>query len=168
MPKRQAVGTEVLLAKATLLISKLTLKNELEIRELQSAVFKTLTMSDSSDFVVRAREATKSFVDDSKVARDHSSAPPKGEMHIYAWEALIRVAVELGDAPTDAVAIIQKHRAESGDPEQLSKFIYMCKVKKAYDRGTVKIHFAGHPDLGKVIEALIAVMVTDGAKERKG
>ena len=45
--KRQAVGTEALLAKATLLISKLALNNEFEIRELQNAVFRTLTLADS-------------------------------------------------------------------------------------------------------------------------
>ena len=28
---------------------------------------------------------------------------------------------------------------------------YVCKVKKAYDRGTVKLHIAGHPDVGKII-----------------
>ena len=79
--KRQAVGTEALLAKATLLISKLTLKNELEVRELQAAVFRTLTMSDSSDFIVRAREATKKYVDESKAAREQGNPVPKGEMH---------------------------------------------------------------------------------------
>lgn len=53
--KRQAAGSEALLAKATLLISKLTLKNELEVRELQSAVFRTLTLDVSPDFIVKVR-----------------------------------------------------------------------------------------------------------------
>lgn len=166
--KRQAVGTEALLAKATLLISKLTLKNELEVRELQSAVFRTLTVDESCDFIVQARVATKTFVEDSKVARDQGNAPPKGEMHVYAWEALTRVAVETADAPADAVAVLQKHRAESGDPEHLSASIYVCKVKKAYDRGVVKLHIAGHPLLSSVIDAVIQVLVFAGAKERRG
>ena len=70
--KMQAVGTEALLAKATLLISKLTLKNELEVCELQSIVFRTLTLDESCDFIVQARAATKTFVEDSKVPRDSS------------------------------------------------------------------------------------------------
>ena len=104
-PKRQAAGTEALLAKTTLLISKLTLKNELEIRELQSAVFRTLTLSDSSEFVVRMRAATKSFIDESKAARDQGQAP-QGKMHVYAWEALTRVAVEAQDAPAEVISVI--------------------------------------------------------------
>eukprot|EP00434_Breviolum_minutum_P031879 symbB.v1.2.028194.t1/scaffold2897.1/size67685/5 len=166
--KRQAVGTEALLAKATLLISKLTLKNELEVRELQAAVFRTLTMSDSSDFIVRAREATKQYVDESKAAREQGNPVPKGEMHVYAWEALTRVAMETADAPAEAVEVIKVHRQSAADPELLSAQIYVCKVKKAYDRGVVKLHLAGHPDLGKVIDAVIAVLISTGAKERKG
>ena len=41
-------------------------------------------------------------------------------------------------------------------------------MKKAYDRGVVKLHLAGHPNLGKVIDAVIAVLISTGAKERKG
>lgn len=166
--KRQAVGSEALLAKATLLISKLTLKNELEVRELQSAVFRTLTLDESSEFIVQARAATKSFVEDSKAARDQGAVLPKGEMHVYAWEALTRVAVETADAPPDAVAALQKHRNESSDPEHLSAYIYVCKVKKAYDRGIVKLHVAGHPQMSSVIDAAIQVLVFTGAKERRG
>ena len=80
-------------------------------------------------------------------------------MHVYAWEALTRVAVETADAPADAVAVLQKHRAESVDPEHLSAYIYVCKVKKAYDRGgAVKLHVAG-PLLSPVIYAVIQVLV---------
>ena len=166
--KRQAVGSEALLAKSTLLISKLTLKNELEIRELQSAVFRTLTLADSLEFVVQARAATKAYTDDAKFSRDNGGPMPKGELHVYAWEAITRVAVETADAPSDLVETVKQHRAESSDPELLGSLIYVCKIKKASDRGTVKIHIAGHPDIGKIIQAVVGIMVHTGAKERRG
>ena len=72
------------MAKATLLISKLTLKNELEIRELQSAVFRTLTLDESLAFIVEARAATKSYTEEANAARDQGTALPKGELHVYA------------------------------------------------------------------------------------
>ena len=99
--KRQAVLSEALLAEATLLVSKLTLKNELEIRKLQSAVFRTLTLADSLDFIVQARAATKAYTEEAKHARDNGTALPKGELHVYAWEAITRVAMETAGAPTD-------------------------------------------------------------------
>ena len=151
-PKRQAVGTEALLAKATLLISKLTLKKELEIRELQSAVFRTLTLSFFCEFVVRMRAATKSYIDESKAARDQGQAP-QGEMHVYAWEALTRVAVEAQDAPSKVISVIQKHRDEATDPTALGAAIYICKIKKTYDKGIVKLRMAGRADMNSVLDA---------------
>ena len=80
------------------------------------------------------------------------------EMHVYAWEALTRVAMETADAPAEAVEVIKVHRQSPADPELLSAQIYVCKVKKAYDRGVAKLHLAGHANLGKVIDAVIAVL----------
>ena len=44
----------------------------------------------------------------------------------------------------------------------------MCKVKKAYDKGVVKVYLAGHPSVSPVIDALAAAMVKAGAKDRRG
>ena len=64
--------------------------------------------------------------------------------------------------------IIKKHRDEPTDPQGLASLIYVCKIKKAYDRGVVKLHLAGHPDMGTVIDAVVAILVHAGAKERRG
>lgn len=69
------------------------LKNELEMRE-PSAVFRTLTLDESLAFVVEARAATKSYAEEAKGARDQGTALSKGELHVYAWDAITRVAVE--------------------------------------------------------------------------
>ena len=93
------------------------LKNELEMREL-SAVFRMLTLDESLAFVVEARAATKSYAAEAKGARDQGTALSKGELHVYAWDAITRVAVETTDAPSEMVNIVKKQRDESTDPQK--------------------------------------------------
>ena len=48
------------------------------------------------------------------------------------------------------------------------QLIFVCKIKKAYDRRIVKVHLAGHQQIDSVIDAVVAAMVLSGARERRG
>ncbi|CAE7921388.1 unnamed protein product [Symbiodinium necroappetens] len=166
--KRQAIGTEALLAKAMLLVSKLTLKAELEVRELQAATFRTLTITEMSAFVTEARATMKAYTAASKQARDNGQPAPLGEPHVHVWSCFLKAALDVQGMSEEHVQRINEHRAQSADPHALAQLIFVCKIKKAYDRGIVKVHLAGHQQIDSVIDAVVAAMVLSGARERRG
>ena len=166
--KRQAIGTEALLAKAVLLVSKLTLKAELEVHELQAATFRTLTITEMSAFVTEARATMKAYTAASKQARDNGQPAPLGEPHVHVWSCFLKAALDVQGMSEEHVQRINEHRAQSADPHALAQLIFVCKIKKAYDRGIVKVHLAGHQQIDSVIDAVVAAMVLSGARERRG
>ena len=50
------------------------------------------------------------------------------------------------EPPTDMVEMMRQHHSESADPEILGSMIYVQGQEKIYDRGTLKLHIAGHRD----------------------
>ena len=74
--------------KALLLVSKMTLRQELEIRELQSAVFKTFVVREPNPIISTAKAEVGSYLEKAKMARSSGGSLPEGEVHAYAWAAL--------------------------------------------------------------------------------
>ena len=90
--KNMAVGHDKQqVSRALHLIGRLCLKNALEVRELQAAVFHTFLVPKRSDYVQAPLAATKEFADKAKRAKEGKCALPPGEPHVHAWAAMLRV-----------------------------------------------------------------------------
>ena len=86
--KKMAVGHDKQqVSRALHLIGRLCLKNALEVRELQAAVFHTFLVPKHSDYVQAPLAATKEFANKAKRAKEGKCALPPGEPHVHAWAA---------------------------------------------------------------------------------
>ena len=108
------IGPDKQLTKAVHAIAKHSLKNALEVRELQAALLKTFLVPKSSPYVQSALVATKEFADRAKQARDGKGQPPAGEPHVHALAALLRTAIDDTALSADDKEVIQVHR--NGSP----------------------------------------------------
>ena len=67
-----------------LILSRLALKHDLEIRELQAATFHTLLVKQDEPLMLACKGATGLFVSKSKEGQR-----PLGEPHVYGWAAMM-------------------------------------------------------------------------------
>ena len=166
--KKLAVGHDKQMSKALHLIGKLSLKNALEVRELQAAVFHTFLTPKKSEYVQAALAATKDFADKAKRAKEGKCAMPPGEPHVHAWAAMLRVALEDPALSESDKQAIQVHRNNSTHADELSHAIFVCKLRKAFDRDTVKCFFSVHRDAEPALQAVTKGLMAHGAKQKLG
>ncbi|CAE8587020.1 unnamed protein product [Polarella glacialis] len=161
-------GHSELVKKTLLLVAKLTLKQELEIRELQSAVFRTYLLDVSNPFVNAIKESVGEYIAQSKKHRDGSmSDAPEGEIHAHAWNAITTVAMAQ-KIEQSSQAAIATHRAAITSPKDLSGIIYIAKLKKAWAKNTFKLHLAAHPSHQDLLDFVEAALASSGATPKKG
>ena len=93
---------------------------------------------------------------------------PPAEPHVHAWAAMLRVALDdkaLNE--TDKQAIIDS-RAGATDPDLVCHVIYVCKIRKAFDRETMKMFFSVHAGAQPALSALCKGIVASGGKQKAG
>ena len=166
--KKFAVGPDKQLTKAVHAIAKLSLKNALEVRELQAAMLRTFLVPKPSPYVQSALVATKEFTDRAKQARDGKGQFPAGEPHVHAWAALLRTAIDDTALFADDKEVIQVRRDGSPDADSLLQLVMVCKVMKAFDRDSVKLQFAVHSCVEPTLAALSKGIVAHGGKQKMG
>ncbi|CAE7943317.1 unnamed protein product [Symbiodinium necroappetens] len=168
MAKRVAVGTEKDMAKAVHLIARLCPKNSLEVRQLQAACFVMFILPKACPYVQAVVNATKQYADKAKGAQSGKCEPPPGEPHVHAWAALLRVAMDDEALNTDDRQAIEQHRAVSTDPLIMSGIVYVCKVRKAFDRDSMKMFFSVHRDAEPSLTALTKGLIHAGGRLKRG
>ena len=164
--KKMAVGHDKHVSKALHLIGRLCLKNALEVRELQAAVFITFLVPKKSDYVQAPLAATKEFAENAKRAKEGKCPMPPGKPHVHAWAAILRVALEdtaLGDFDKQN---IQSHRNSSTDPEAMSQAVFV--QTEAYDRDSMKAFFSVHRDVEPALKAVMKGITAHGGKQKVG
>ena len=154
--------------KALLLVSKMTLRQELEIRELQSAVFKTFVVREPNPIISTVKAEVGSYLEKAKMARSSGGSLPEGEVHAYAWAALTQVAVQQETLDGTSKAVIDSHRAAMASPDMIADVVYIAKLKKAFNKGEFKLFLAVSPAHHGLLEAVSAGVLATGAVEKKG
>ena len=153
--------------KALLLVSKMTLRQGLEIRKLQSAVFKTFVVREPNPIISTVKAGVGSYLK-AKMVRSSGGSLPEGEVHAYAWAALTQVAVQQETLDGTSKAVIDAHRAAMTSPDMLADVVYIAKLKKAFNKGKFKLFLAVSPAHHSLLEAASAGVVATGAVEKKG
>ena len=154
--------------KALLLVSKMTLRQELEIRELQSAVFKTFVVREPNPTISAVKAEVGSYLEKAKVARSSGGSLPDGEVHAYAWAALTQVAVQQKALDGTSKAVLDSHRAAMTSPDMIADLVYIAKLKKAFNKGEFKLFLAVSPAHHSLLEVVSAGVLATGAVEKKG
>ncbi|CAE7234584.1 unnamed protein product [Symbiodinium sp. CCMP2592] len=160
-----------LVGKLLLLLSKLSLRHSLEINELQSATFKTIVMGTESSFISEAQEATRSFVEKAKNAREtrnNKAIDELGEPQYHSWAALIKVAVEDTAMSQQDRDVLTAHFNGVRSVADLTDKVFIAKVKRCYDKRVNKVHLAVCAELSPVLDALLRAMSRAGGKIKRG
>ena len=151
MPKRQAAGSEKFLMKGIQVLTKLALKNAMDVRELQAASLFTVQLPKDNAFVVNMLKATKMFNDEQEKAKSSGGSPPDGQPHCHAWMALIDTLNGIGSASEKE--ILQRHAQEIGStPATVACYIHVCRLKKCYDQTKMKLCLATCESIQPVLQ----------------
>lgn len=160
-----------MVGKLLVLLSQLSLRHSLEIRELQSAVFKTIVIAKDSSYVSEAQEATRSFTEKTKAARDSKNTrtlDELGEPQYHSWAAMVKVAIGDGQATATDITILENHFQSVKAVSDLVDKIFIAKVKRCFDKRMSKVHFAVSADMQEVLDALLRTMQRAGGKIKHG
>ena len=63
---------------------------------------------------------------------------------------------------------IQSHRNTATDPEAMSHAVFVCKLRKAYDRDSMKVFFSVHRDVEPALKAVMKGITAHGGKHKVG
>ena len=153
--------------KTLLLVSKMTLRQELEIRELQSATLKTFLLKEPNPIIAAVKGGVSDFLEKSKQARASGGALPEGELHAYAWAAITDIAGQQALDETQK-AVIASHRALMTSPDKIADMVYVAKMKKAFNKGEFKLIIAANPEHHELMNAVSQGICLTRAVEKKG
>ena len=154
------------------MLAKLCLKNSLEIRELQSAILCTFIVPRDSAIAVAGSDAAKNHVERMKAVQGNErKIDALGPIHVHVWASIVNAAV--GSAATKEDADILKEHFDSitkpgSDPNSIALHVHVARFRKAWDKGTVKLHLACRSDWCTVFESLERALVASGAKRKLG
>lgn len=98
----------VLLGLAVALVSKMTFRQELEIRELQAAMFRCSLLKEPNPIISAMKPSVGTCLEKAKQAR---AAGGKGEVHAHAWAAVTEVAAAQPSLESLTKNVIVTHQA---------------------------------------------------------
>jgi hypothetical protein len=84
--KRQAAGSEKFLMKGIQVLTKLALKNAMDVRELQAASLMTVQLPKDNPMIQGMLTATRAFNDEQEKAKSSNTSPPEGQPHWPYWK----------------------------------------------------------------------------------
>ena len=91
--KRQAAGSEKFLMKGIQVLTKLALKNAMDVRELQAASLMTVQLPKDNPMIQVMLTATRAFNDEQEKAKSSNTSPPEGQPHWPYWKNWTRMPV---------------------------------------------------------------------------
>jgi hypothetical protein len=149
--KRQAAGSEKFLMKGIQVLTKLALKNAMDVRELQAASLMTVQLPKDNPMIQGMLTATRAFNDEQEKAKSSNTSPPEGQPHCHAWIALLE---ELNkNASEQDKEILQQHVLQScGNPSLVACCVHVCRVKKCFDQSKMKICIAASESVKPVLQ----------------
>ena len=155
--KKQAGGSEKFLMKGTQVLQKLSLKHAMEIRELQAAVLKTVVMNQDDPIVKVARvpqeTARRRRYTTRATALDGYAGGSSQSKHGLRRR-------EYAEYPPVLPGIRKCRGHGNSDP--------CVPVKKALQKGKVKVCFAVHASAEQVLKLLVDKLTDKGGEVKRG
>jgi hypothetical protein len=139
----------------------------MEIRELQAAVMVTYLLPKDAAIVQDAQAAIKNYVDMATKARNGEGKQPQGEPHVHCWAALVARATRDTTNEKDRKVLID-HATATTEPERLLDKVFVCKLKKAFDKNTLKLQISASSKLDEEMQAIDKVLKAAGGRLKRG
>ena len=151
--------------KGMQVVAKLSLKHAMEMRELQAAVLTTVVMNQDDPIVKAATEATQEYHKRQQAGGDTPQGPP----HCYAWMGMLEMLVsEHTGIAEESTQSIRQFCQEYASAEAMATVIHVCRVKKAFQKGKVKVCFAVHASAEQVLKLLVDKLTDKGGEVKRG
>ena len=128
-------------------LSRLALKHDLEIRELQAATFRTMLVKHDEPLMQANKAATGLFVTKSK-----EGERPPGEPHVYGWAAMMTALTTDMALSAEDKQKVAAYTSSANSPETLVQGIYWSQFKKQKSEGLGQVAvFRGPPDSAHLV-----------------
>ena len=146
-----------------LILSRLALKHDLEIREMQAATFHTLLVKIDEPLVQASKTAMGLSVTKSKEGQR-----PKGEPHVHGWAAIVTALTKDPALSVEDKQTATAYVSSVNSPEVLLPSVYWSHFKKTFQEDWTKWQCSVGPQTQPVLHLLIKAMKSRGAKEKCG
>ena len=149
--KRQAAGSEKFLMHGIQVLTKLALKNAMDVRELQAASLVTVQLPKDNAMVSSMLAATRAFNAEQEKAKSSNASPPDGQPHCHAWIALLE-AMNLQAHEQEKEILQPRVQNCCSSPLAVACNVHVCRVKKCYDQSKMKICLAVSESVSPVVQ----------------
>lgn len=133
------------------ILTKLALKNAMDVRELQAASLVTVQLPKDNVMVNSMLTATRTFNAEQEKAKSSNGNPPEGQPHCHAWIALLE-ALNSQATPQEKETLEQHVQACCSSPAAVACNVHVCRVKKCYDQSKMKICLAVNESVLPVVQ----------------
>ena len=145
------------------ILSRLALKHDLEIRELQAATFRTMLVKHDELLMQASKAATGLFVTKSKEGQR-----PPGEPHVNGLAAMMTALTTDTALSAEDKQKVAACTSSANSPEILLQSIYWSQLKKHVRRTGSSGSVPWTPRLSHILCLIIKAMKARGAKEKFG
>ncbi|CAE7684343.1 unnamed protein product [Symbiodinium sp. CCMP2592] len=168
--KKVATSSDKFLMKGMQLLTKLCLKNAMDVRELQVATLLTIQMPKDSDFIAHVITATRSYNDEQLKAKSSGGQAPVGQPHCHAWIAMLETLLQQNSVTTAEREAVQKHIQDYCGSQAMvvATVVHVCRVKKCFDQSKMKVCIAVSDDVRPVMSILQKRLHEKGGKTLHG
>ena len=146
-----------------LILSRLALKHDLEIRELHAATFRTLLVKLDEPLMLASKGATGLFVSKSK-----DKQRPPGEPHVYGWAVMTTAMTKDPALSVEDRQTAMEYMSSVNSPETLLQSIYWSQFKKTFQKDWIKWQCSVGSQTQPILCLIIKAMKSRGAKEKFG
>ena len=146
-----------------LILSRLALKHDLEIRELRAATFRTMLVKQDEPLMQASKAATGLFVTKSKEGQR-----PPGEPHVHGWAAMMTALTTDTALSSEDEQKVAAYTSSANSPETLLQSIYWSQLKKTFQEDWVKWQCSADPQTQPILCLIIKALKARSAKEKFG
>jgi hypothetical protein len=154
-------------------VAKLALSTASQLRLHQAVLIYTLIVEDTAEYAKAMFAAGLAYAEDhrQKLTNGHTyrmAGPP----HPYVWAALVCGLLTLfAGAKADTLAqqlrtdleLLKAHSDSTSSPLALQDNVHICRISKAFMKGTAKIQLSVSAELQPVLAALTRLLQSKGA-----
>ena len=143
--------------------SRLALKHDLEIRELQADTFRTMLVKYDEPLVQASKAATGLFVTKSKGEQRST-----GEPHVYGWAAIMTALTTDPALSSEDKQKVAGYTSSANSPETLLQSVHWSQFKNTFQKDWVKWQCSVDSQAQPILCLIIKAMKARGAKEKFG
>ncbi|CAE8603352.1 unnamed protein product [Polarella glacialis] len=132
------------------------------VREHDAVLQRVVLFPASHQACTHLQESGRFFAADCKNKSEQSSP------HLFIWAALIATVGNLPVLTDEQKQILLQHASEMDSPQKLAQSVFVCRLKKAWAKDTLKLTFSTAPSLENLANVICTVLAANGGTVKHG